>query len=159
MKITPTIYKSSMMDSFRDRADPDLAEVYTGILAMLRPNDVDARMSIIRQIDSLSFGNAETMFELIIRYDALVANLPKAEMPDDSTKLLHLKMPIIGNSKTREQYRNIVEALEIQSADYQKVCQTLIRKSRSIAIEKKLASESRDSDRRGQLCYSISRSG
>jgi hypothetical protein len=126
------------MDSFRDRADPDLAEVYTGILAMLRPNDVDARMSIIRQIDSLSFGNAETMFELIIRYDALVANLPKAETPNDSTKLLHLKIAIIGNSKTREQYRNTMEALEIQSADYEKVCQTLIRKSRSIPIEEKL---------------------
>jgi hypothetical protein len=52
------------------------------------------------------------MFELIIRDDALVANLPKAETPD-ATKLLHLKMTIIENSETRQQYRNTVEALEI----------------------------------------------
>jgi hypothetical protein len=67
MKQTPTIYKSAMMDAFRDEDDPDPAEVYNQIMGLLRPNDVDARMAIMRQINSLTFKTTETMFELINR--------------------------------------------------------------------------------------------
>jgi hypothetical protein len=48
MKATSTIYISSMMDAFRDEDDPNPSEVYSQIMALLRPNDVDARMLIIQ---------------------------------------------------------------------------------------------------------------
>jgi hypothetical protein len=126
MKSHPTIYKSKMLDDFRNESDPDPHVVITKVMGLLRPRDVDSRMTIMMNINQLKFQEGETIFDLIPRYNGLVANLPDSEQPDESTKFLHLKMAITSNPKTREAYRNSIETLEIQAADYETVCQALV---------------------------------
>jgi hypothetical protein len=121
-----------MLDDFRNESDPDPHVVITKVMGLLRPRDVDSRMTIMMNINQLKFQEGETIFDLIPRYNGLVANLPDSEQPDESTKFLHLKMAITSNPKTREAYRNSIETLEIQAADYETVCQALVRKSISL---------------------------
>jgi hypothetical protein len=50
--------------------------VITKVMGLLRPRDVDSRMTIMMNMNQLKFQEGETIFDLITRYNGLVANCP-----------------------------------------------------------------------------------